>query len=162
MRYDGLRGSRFMSAFQNNPGNQTLRNRARQSITYALGISAFLILFGLVQKTNAQSVTLTPSTLRSEIDALRVRISHCWTPPPGVTQATREYVVLRVQLRPDGSLAGSPVPVEDTSSTFRPALANSAIQALMTCQPFTMLKPKHYDRWKDIEMKFDPHELLGR
>jgi colicin import membrane protein len=151
-----------MSAFQNNAGNQTPPNRARQSITYALGISAFLILFGLPQETNAQSVGLMPSALRGEIDALRTRISHCWTPPPGVSPATREYVVLRVQLRPDGSLAGSPVLVEDTSSTFRPALANSAIQALTTCQPFTMLKPEHYEQWKDLELKFDPHELLGR
>ena len=150
-----------MSAFQNNAGNQTLRVGARQGITYALGVSVFLVLFGLLQETNAQSVALMPSALLGEINALRVRISHCWTPPPGVTQATREYVVLRVLLKPDGSLAGTPVLVEDTSSTFRPALANSAILALTTCQPFTMLKPEHYERWKDLELKFDPHELLG-
>jgi len=24
-----------------------------------------------------------------------------------------------------------------------------------------MLKPEHYDQWKDLELKFDPHELLG-
>jgi len=24
-----------------------------------------------------------------------------------------------------------------------------------------MLKPEHYDTWKDIELKFDPSELLG-
>ena len=146
-----------MSDFQSNAGSQTPRNRARQGITYALGVSVLFFLFGLLQEVNAQSFPLTPG----EIDALRVRISHCWTPPPGVTQATREYVVLRILLKPDGSLAGSPVLVEDTSTTFRPALADSAIQALMTCQPFTMLKPEHYEQWKDLEVKFDPHVLLG-
>jgi hypothetical protein len=100
---------------------------------------------------------LTPA----EIDALRTRISQCWKPPAGVTPATRDYVVVRILLKPDGSLAGSPVLVEDTSTTFRPALADSAIQALMTCQPFTMLKPEHYEQWKDLELKFDPHVLLG-
>jgi hypothetical protein len=153
-----------MSALQNNAGNQTLRNGARQGITYALGVSAFLILFGLSQEASAQPVASTPSqfeALRDELDALRVRISECWKPPAGVTQATQAYVVLRVQLKPDGSLAGSPVLVEDTSSVVAPTLANSAIQALMTCQPFTMLKPEHYEQWKDIEMKFDPHQLLG-
>jgi hypothetical protein len=24
-----------------------------------------------------------------------------------------------------------------------------------------MLKPEHYDQWKDLELKFDPQELLG-
>ena len=147
-----------MSAFQNNAGNQTPRNGARRGITYALGLSVLLFLFGLLQEVNAQSFALTPS----EIDALRTRISQCWKPPAGVTPATRDYVVLRILLKPDGSLAGSPVLVEDTSTTFRPALADSAVQALMTCQPFTMLNPEHYEQWKDLELKFDPHELLGR
>ncbi len=146
-----------MSAFQNNAGNQTPRNRARQGITYALGVSVLFILFGLLQEVSAQSFVLTPA----EIDGLRTRISQCWKPPAGVTPATRDYVVLRILLKPDGSLAGSPVLVEDTSTTFRPALANSAIQAITTCQPFTMLKPEHYEGWKDLELKFDPHVLLG-
>jgi hypothetical protein len=146
-----------MSAFQNTAGNQTPRNRTRQGITHALGVSVLFILFGLRQEVSAQYVVLTPG----EIDALRTRISQCWKPPAGVTQATRDYVVLRILLKPDGSLAGSPVLVEDTSSTFRPALANSAIQAITTCQPFTMLKPEHYEGWKDLELKFDPHVLLG-
>jgi hypothetical protein len=124
-----------MSAFQVNAGNQTPRNRSRQGITYALGVSVLFILFGLV--------------------------SQCWKPPAGVTPATRDYAVLRILLKPDGSLAGSPVLVEDTSTIFRPALANSAIQAITTCQPFTMLKPEHYEQWKDLELKFDPHEMIG-
>ena len=33
-------------------------------------------------------------------------------------------------------------------------------RALMLCQPFTMLRPEHYDLWKDIEIKFN-NELLG-
>jgi colicin import membrane protein len=147
-----------MNAFQNNTANQTPRSGARQGITYALGLSVLLFLFGLLQEVNAQSFALTPG----EIDALRTRISQCWKPPAGVTPATRDYVVLRILLKPDRSLAGSPVLVEDTSTTFRPALADSAIQALMTCQPFTMLNPEHYEQWKDLELKFDPHELLGR
>jgi hypothetical protein len=24
-----------------------------------------------------------------------------------------------------------------------------------------MLKPEHYDQWKDLELKFDPQQLLG-
>jgi colicin import membrane protein len=54
-----------------------------------------------------------------------------------------------------------PVLVEGSASPLGPALAESAKRALLLCQPFTMLKPEHYDQWKDLELKFDPHELLG-
>jgi hypothetical protein len=98
---------------------------------------------------------------QSEIDALRARISQCWSPPAGIDSNTRLYVVLRVLFKPDGSLAHEPVVVEGSPSALGPALAQSGKRALMVCQPFTMLKPEHYDQWKDIEVKFDPHELLG-
>lgn len=39
-------------------------------------------------------------------------------------------------------------------------MAESAKTALRQCQPFTMLKREHYDKWKEVEMKFDPGELL--
>jgi outer membrane biosynthesis protein TonB len=98
---------------------------------------------------------------QNEIDALRARISSCWSPPPGVEASTKAYVVLRVLFRQDGSLGQDPILVEATASELGPALAESAKRALLRCQPFTMLKPEHYDQWKDMELKFDPHELLG-
>jgi outer membrane biosynthesis protein TonB len=98
---------------------------------------------------------------QSEIDALRARISSCWSPPPGIDANSKVYVVLRVLFKPDGTLSHEPVLVEATASSLGPALADSAKRALLLCQPFTMLKPDHYDQWKDLELKFDPHELLG-
>ncbi len=98
---------------------------------------------------------------QSEIDALRARISSCWSPPPGIDANSKVYVVLRVLFKQDGTLGHEPVLVEATASSLGPALAESAKRALLLCQPFTMLKPEHYDQWKDLELKFDPHELLG-
>jgi colicin import membrane protein len=98
---------------------------------------------------------------QSEIDALRARIQSCWSPPAGVNAATKIYVVLRVLFKPDASMSREPVLVEGTASALGPALAESAKRALLMCQPFTMLKPEHYDQWKDLELKFDPQELLG-
>ena len=98
---------------------------------------------------------------QSEIDALRARISSCWSPPPGIDANSRLYVVLRVLFKTDGSMVQAPALVEGSASPLGPALAESAKRALLLCQPFTMLKPEHYDQWKDLELKFDPHELLG-
>jgi len=98
---------------------------------------------------------------QSELDALRARLSQCWSPPAGVDVSSDLFVVLHVLFKSDGSLASEPAVVENSTSALGPALAESAKRALLLCQPFTMLKPEHYDQWKDIEVKFDPHELLG-
>lgn len=109
----------------------------------------------------AASGALAAQMSQSEIDGLRARISSCWSPPPGIDANSKVYVVLRVLFKQDGSLGQEPVLVEATASALGPALAESAKRALLLCQPFTMLKPEHYDQWKDLELKFDPHELLG-
>jgi colicin import membrane protein len=100
---------------------------------------------------------------QSEIDALRARINECWNPPAAAASPDQDklYIVLRVQFRPDGSIARDPSVIEGTASTLGPVLAESAKRALLGCQPFTMLKPEHFDQWKDIEIKFDPHDKIG-
>ncbi len=98
---------------------------------------------------------------QSEIDALRARISSCWSPPPGINASSKLYIVLDVQFKADANMAREPAVVEGSASSLGPALAESAKRALLLCQPFTMLKPEHYDQWKDLQLKFDPQELLG-
>jgi hypothetical protein len=98
---------------------------------------------------------------QSEIDALKARISSCWSAPPGVDVQSKLYVVLRVLFKPDGSLGAEPVVVEGTASALGPALAESGKRALLSCQPFSMLKPEHYNDWKVLDLKFNPQELLG-
>jgi colicin import membrane protein len=98
---------------------------------------------------------------QSEIDALRARISSCWSPPPGIDAKSKIYIVLDVMFKPDASMSRDPVVVEGSASSLGPALAESAKRALLLCQPFTMLKAEHYDQWKNLQLKFDPQELLG-
>jgi hypothetical protein len=98
----------------------------------------------------------------SEMDALKRRLSECWNPPPGIDVNTDVYVVLHVLFKPDGSLASEPAVVQDTAASLGPALAESGKRALLGCQPFTMLRPEHYDAWKEILIGFNPHELLGQ
>lgn len=97
----------------------------------------------------------------NETDAFRKRVSDCWSPPPGVDANSSIYVDLRIFLKQDGTLAQQPVVVAGSPSSLGPALADSAKRALLLCQPFTMFKPEHYDQWKDLQLRFDPHEMLG-
>ena len=98
---------------------------------------------------------------QSEIDALRRRLAECWSPPVGATNGVNLKVVLRVLFKSDGSVAAPPQVVAGTPSTFGPAMAESAKRAILTCQPFTMLKAEHYNLWKDIEITFDPRDMFG-
>jgi outer membrane biosynthesis protein TonB len=141
--------------FDANQVAQLLDKREPQrQIATAQSINDSATLGAVIGAQNAQ-------LSQSEIDALRARISNCWSPPPGIDVNSKLYVVLRVLFKTDGSMSQAPVLVEGSASPLGPALAESAKRALLLCQPFTMLKPEHYDQWKDIELKFDPHELLG-
>src|SRR5262245_47022933 len=98
---------------------------------------------------------------QSEIDALRRRLAECWNPPVGASNAPNLKVVMRVLFKQDGSVASQPVLVAGTASPFGPAMAESAKRAILTCQPFKMLRPENYELWKDIEITFDPKDMFG-
>jgi colicin import membrane protein len=98
---------------------------------------------------------------QSEIDALRKRLGECWNPPAGARDAGQLKVVLRVLFKPDATVATPPQLVAGTASPFGPAMAESAKRAILSCQPFTMLRADTYQLWKDIEITFDPREMFG-
>ena len=105
---------------------------------------------------NAQPAQLS----QSELDALRRRLSECWSPPVGAANAPNLKVVLRVLFNRDGSVSSAPVLVAGSPSPYGPAMAESAKRAILSCQPFTMLRPQNYDQWKDIEITFDPRDMF--
>jgi outer membrane biosynthesis protein TonB len=97
---------------------------------------------------------------QSEIDALRARLRQCWNPPVGVADAAKLSVIFRVIFKRDGSIAGAPTLVQGPASEQGPVLAETARRALLQCQPYTMLKPEHYEMWKDMEITFDPRDMF--
>jgi len=123
------------------------------------------------QSATGQTVSPTPSLgyanappaqlSQSEIDALRRRLSECWSPPVGAANAPNLKVVLRVLFKRDGSVASPPSLVAGSPSPYGPAMAESAKRAILSCQPFTMLRAENYEKWKDIEITFDPREMFG-
>jgi TolA protein len=110
-----------------------------------------------IGKSNGNAAVLS----QSELDALRKRLQECWNPPVGAMNASNLKVVMRVFFKPDGSVAAQPQLVAGTASPFGPAMAESAKRAILTCQPFKMLRPETYDLWKDIEITFDPKDMFG-
>jgi colicin import membrane protein len=110
-----------------------------------------------------------PSTIaarlsQSELDALRARLAQLWSPPAGASNPDELVVLIRIQLRPDGTLAAPPQVISSgnghSNSPLYMASRDSAARAVLRGQPFDMLKPEHYDQWKDIEITFDPRDMI--
>ena len=97
---------------------------------------------------------------QSEIDALRARLMALWNPPVGI-QNPEDYVVrIRIQIGRDGRLTAPPVVLSSGRGQIFVAARDSAVRAVFQAQPFDMLRPEHYDTWKDIEVTFDPRDMF--
>jgi outer membrane biosynthesis protein TonB len=96
----------------------------------------------------------------SELDALRQRLAQLWAIPAGAKDPQELVVQVRVKLKPDGMLAGPPMVLTSGKSALFVAARDSAIRALFRGQPFDMLRPETYEQWKDIEITFDPRDMI--
>ena len=95
----------------------------------------------------------------SELEALHARLRQLWTPPAGARDPREMIVVVRIRLKPDGTLAEPPEVLSTGSSPHFIAARDSARRAVIRSQPFDMLRPEHYEQWKDMEITFDPRAL---
>jgi outer membrane biosynthesis protein TonB len=97
---------------------------------------------------------------QGEMDALRARLAQLWSPPAGAKNPQELVVVIRIKLKRDGTLEGGPQVLTSGTSPLFMAARDSAVRALFRGQPFNMLKPEHYDQWNDMEITFDPRDML--
>jgi colicin import membrane protein len=104
----------------------------------------------------------SPELSQSELDALRARLIQLWNPPIGIRNAGEMVIRVRMLLRPDGTLARQPEVLTRGSGTMFESAKDSAVRAINRGQPFDMLKPQTYETWKDIEVTFDPRDMLFR
>ncbi|MBI5113373.1 MAG: hypothetical protein HZA68_15515 [Rhodovulum sp.] len=97
-----------------------------------------------------------------EIAAVKARLASCWRPSPALADApARLAVVLRVALRPDGSLAGDPSLLAASASPKGAALLQTAMQALRSCPPVGLLPAAKYKEWRLLDLAFAPSGLTG-
>jgi outer membrane biosynthesis protein TonB len=97
---------------------------------------------------------------QNELDALRARLAQLWNPPAGAQNPQELVVAIRMRLKPDGTLAAPPTVTTSGQSQLFMAARDSAIRAVFRGQPFDMLRPETYELWKDIEITFDPRDMI--
>ena len=109
-----------------------------------------------------------PQLSRSEYDYLVGSISECWHPMSIVGQEGGPdlVVVLRVSLTLDGYVASEPVLVEPFllppgNNPHRVAF-ELARGAVMSCAPYDRLPREKYQRWREIEIAFNPEGMVAQ
>ena len=99
----------------------------------------------------------------SEEDALRAQIFGCWSVPLGLPYDKDLLVRIKLKLKPDGRILKSEIldhaRMNTPGQSFYKILAESALRAVRICQPLKV-PPTGYERWKELQLNFDPTEML--
>jgi hypothetical protein len=95
----------------------------------------------------------------SVIEQFRRHLKTCSKLPSDVAPSDKVRVKLRIVMTPEARLAMDPILMEASASAKGPLLMRSAIAALNSCQPFTMLPPDRYGEWKVIDLSFTPDDF---
>jgi len=94
----------------------------------------------------------------SEEDAFRRRMHDCWNPPPD----SRKIVVpITIRLKMDRTLDGNPKVEMKATDAYSRALIESAVRAIIQCQPYTMFSLPRYELWKELTIDFDKDMFGG-
>lgn len=88
------------------------------------------------------------------------QLQPCSKMPGGGGGVDTPVVVVRFQLRQDGSLAGEPVLINRQSSPLYNIAADASIRAIKQCAPFN-LPPDKYGAWNTVTWEFDWPVILG-
>ena len=91
----------------------------------------------------------------------RHHLKSCSKMPASVSPGDKIRIVLRVPFTTDGKVAAPPALIEASASAKGPALMKGAIEALVACQPYTMLPPDKYNEWKVLDLSFTPSDFVG-
>ncbi|MEC8137279.1 MAG: hypothetical protein VX107_14095, partial [Pseudomonadota bacterium] len=115
----------------------------------------------------AQRAPLGEKLSISEIDAIKRQVERCWLVPAAIGAKDVENMVVKIKMKlnPDGRLRESRIVDRfrlETNTTFK-AVAESALRAVRNprCSTFNLPLAK-YQIWKDIELRFNPGEMVGR
>jgi outer membrane biosynthesis protein TonB len=94
------------------------------------------------------------------ISAFVQRIRECWVIPPGAREGNIT-VKVRIQMNPDGSIAGNPEVMNGPGDFLFDTTARSTVAAILGCQNYDFLPQEQYDVWKDLVLNFNPNMFAG-
>ncbi len=75
------------------------------------------------------------------------QVNRCWKVPYGGIESQKPQVVIDIRLKRDGTLEAPPVPVGTPATPYLRAYQESALRAVIECQPYK-LPQAMFDDWK--------------
>ena len=115
-----------------------------------------------ITQSNQKNSFATGLTLSQE-DALRAQIFGCWSVPLGLPYDEDLLVRIKLNLKKDGTISKSEIldheRMNRPGQKFYKILAESALRAVRICQPLKV-PPTGYDNWKELQLNFNPSEML--
>ncbi len=98
-------------------------------------------------------------------DMVQAQVERCWNPPAGAKDAEDLIVKIRIWLTPEGKLIRPPQILSQSffssaQNSFYRVAAESAVRAVRRCAPYTLPRDR-YDQWGEIDLTFDPSQMLG-
>jgi hypothetical protein len=101
-------------------------------------------------------------SLNEELNALRAKLISLWNPSAAVSTHPDQYVItIRIRLATDHRLVGQPEVLTNSGGPLFEAVRDSAVRAVLQAQPYDILSQSTYDKWKEIDINFDPREVVA-
>ena len=98
---------------------------------------------------------------RSLLGAMMKRaVSRCWNINSGLEGADQVIVELEIRLGQDGRLSGQPVVVNSGRGAIFQDAVNSAVRALIQCEPYDLPQQFYKGGWDHMVVTFDPQKMF--
>ena len=144
------------------PNEQVPLVRQPTKDQYITPLPAEAIATSKLTQSSVKNSFATGLTLSQE-DALRAQIFGCWSVPLGLPYDENLLVRIKLKLKKDGTIMKSEIldhqRMNKPGQKFYKVLAESALRAVRLCQPLKV-PPTGYDKWKDLQLNFNPTEML--
>ena len=86
------------------------------------------------------------------------QVERCWKKPYGSLDQQKPEASFDIRLKRDGTLEAMPVPVGNASTPYLRAYQDSALRAIIACQPYN-LPPTMFEEWKSFEPVFTDRNI---
>jgi hypothetical protein len=113
-----------------------------------------------VVRVNREVLSLDRTLTVSVVDALRVAMTRCWVVDNTRPDIADIRAVAHMKLRRNGTVQDlwfESAARAETDASFAYIL-ETIKDAIDTCQPFRMLPPSEYEKWKDVQLTFYPSQ----
>ncbi len=114
----------------------------------------------VVGDRDGRDQTISASEAAFLAGLMRQAVSRCWNINAGLEGIEKIVVKVQVRLTRDGRLMGPPRVVNSAPSPLFRDAADSAVRALVQCEPYALPADKYESGWEFMELTFDPQRMF--